>query len=1064
MVQDISQKFTLWLKVSLLGLSLPLLLSSSIRAEECTPADIKAQIEKFKDAKTFKAANDTVVKCGEDAISSLAEALSNSDAATRTNAASALGKMGWIAQDAVPDIVETLGDGDENVRSSSVRALIAIGRSAQQQANTISELDLKGITKLQLIKRQIEKALAHLDAKPKEWANQKLLQQELRLTRNALQTKLNQLQDRIISRFIQWVIKNPGIFILLAVAAYLSIFSIRPLWLLSLNKVLPQTWKIPIINQEIAVKWLLFLNYKPRVLDTWVEKYIEPVKTEFLLKDIVKRDSGSHIPQPVEFKDKIKYPQLKNNDNSTEEALEHKELQKELKAEMQREQQFCVLIEGEGGAGKTSLACQIANWGIEGKLANHRILPVLIDRDLQDNEDLLQMIRKQLQDLTNTGNDDITQEFLIHLLYQRRVLVIIDHFSEMEKSTRNKILAAITENPIINALVFTSRVVGELKGLTRSTLKPMRVEGERISEFLGEYLKLCNYRNQFDDEAFYNACSRLNRMVGQRKITIMLAKLYADQMIATKYKAVDTELPENIPDLMLSYLNQLHPKAGSAQQLTVHQDLEIIAWKCLENTYSPTPISRITAEEALVRPGSNEIDSRLDYLQTTLNILLKIEPDKVKINLDPLAEYLAGLYLVQQYKDNAEAWQKLLNDIDEKSENLEKIKGFLLALWDCCEFKKNEFKIPDLVFQGLLKRANLDPKEIEAEQRKRRIKILINELYTPEVEFRIRAVIDLQTMGKDANPAIPRLRKLLENNSEIAKVRREVAKTLKQLGQQNRMIILQIDNGVESIRLAEHPPTEEIYLGDKVILEMVRIQGGTFLMGAPETEEYSMDSERPQHEVTVLPFFIGKYPVTQVQWLAVTSLPQVNRELDPDPSRFKGANLPIEKVSWYEAVEFCDRLSQHTGKTYRLPSEAEWEYACRAGTTTSFHFGETITSELANYDTSEVSGVGVKGRHQKETTPVGNFEVANAFGLYDMHGNVWEWCLDDWHDNYEGAPIDGSAWFNIYHKQAHFVLRGGSWYNNPKFCRSAYRSNNNDRGNHGNITGFRIVCEIKRIL
>ncbi|WP_256874803.1 HEAT repeat domain-containing protein [Nostoc sp. C057] len=363
MAQDISHKFTLCFKVSLFGFFLPLLLSSSIRSEECTQADIKVQIEKFK------AANDTVVKCGENAISSLAEALSNSDAATRTNAASALGKIGWVAQDTVPDIVETLGDGDENVRRNSVRALIAIGRSAQQQANTISELDLKALTKLELLKQQIEKALTRIDGKPQEWTNQKLQQQELRLTRNALQTKLNQLQDRIIYRFIQWVIKNPGIFILLAVAGYLIIFIIHPLSLLSLDKVLPQTWKIPIVNQEVKVKWLLFLNSQQRVLDAWAAKYIESVKTEFFNKDTVERDKKTYIPQPVKFNDKILIPQFESDENLTE-VLEHKKLQSALKAEMQREQQFCVLIQGEGGAGKTSLACQIASWGMEGKLAN----------------------------------------------------------------------------------------------------------------------------------------------------------------------------------------------------------------------------------------------------------------------------------------------------------------------------------------------------------------------------------------------------------------------------------------------------------------------------------------------------------------------------------------------------------------------------------------------------------------------------------------------------------------------------------------------------------------------
>ena len=252
-----------------------------------------------------------------------------------------------------------------------------------------------------------------------------------------------------------------------------------------------------------------------------------------------------------------------------------------------------------------------------------------------------------------------------------------------------------------------------------------------------------------------------------------------------------------------------------------------------------------------------------------------------------------------------------------------------------------------------------------------------------------------------------------------------------------------------------------------ITLDMVAIPGGTFMMGSPEGEGY--DFEKPQHEVKVQPFFIGKYPVTQAQWQAVTSLPQVNRKLKPDLSYFKGENRPVETVSWFEAVEFCDRLSHHTGKSYRLPSEAEWEYACRGGTTTPFHFGETITSELANYYATETYGAGVKGTYQKETTVVGSFEVANAFGLYDMHGNVWEWCLDDWHNNYQGAPTDGSAWFydnnNLFQKQGNAVLRGGSWINDLEVCRSAsrncnYRAVRNDF--YDNVS-FRVVCTVGRI-
>jgi formylglycine-generating enzyme required for sulfatase activity len=247
-------------------------------------------------------------------------------------------------------------------------------------------------------------------------------------------------------------------------------------------------------------------------------------------------------------------------------------------------------------------------------------------------------------------------------------------------------------------------------------------------------------------------------------------------------------------------------------------------------------------------------------------------------------------------------------------------------------------------------------------------------------------------------------------------------------------------------------------LGNGISLEMLAIPEGSFVMGSPDGEKERSSSEGPQHTVTLSSFFLGKCPVTQAQWRIVAALPQVNRELDPDPSRFKGETRPVECISWLDAIEFCDRLSQYTGKQYRLPSEAEWEYACRAGTTTPFHFGETITTDLANYNGDYTYGDGPKGVYRQETTPVGSFGVANAFGLYDMHGNVWEWCMDHWHENYEDAPIDGSAWIDpSASENASRLLRGGSWGSDPRYCRSAFRGRNN-AGYRYDDDGFRVAC------
>lgn len=264
----------------------------------------------------------------------------------------------------------------------------------------------------------------------------------------------------------------------------------------------------------------------------------------------------------------------------------------------------------------------------------------------------------------------------------------------------------------------------------------------------------------------------------------------------------------------------------------------------------------------------------------------------------------------------------------------------------------------------------------------------------------------------------------------------------------------------QGIKTKNHQGSAQFFpenLGNNISLEMVAIPGGSFHMGTAKTEAKRFDNESPQHLVTVRPFFIGKYPVTQTQWQAVADFPKVKQSLDPTPSQFPGANRPVEGVTWYEAIEFCARLSRKTGRHYRLPSEAEWEYACRAGTTTPFHCGETITTEIANYCGHFVYSRGPQGTYHAQTTPVGSFS-ANTFGLYDMHGNVWEWCADPWHMSYADAPTDGEVWQDLPVNERQLRLRrGGAYDSNPESCRSAFRDLFAP-GVRYNVNGFRVVC------
>jgi len=232
--------------------------------------------------------------------------------------------------------------------------------------------------------------------------------------------------------------------------------------------------------------------------------------------------------------------------------------------------------------------------------------------------------------------------------------------------------------------------------------------------------------------------------------------------------------------------------------------------------------------------------------------------------------------------------------------------------------------------------------------------------------------------------------------------------------------------------------------GNGVKLELVQIPAGKFMMGSDERSD-----RQPIHEVALQEFWMGKYVVTQKQWQAF---------MGNNPAHFKGENLPIENVSWYDAMEFCEKVSQNTGKKIRLPTEAEWEYACRAGTTTTFHCGDTITADLVNY----IYGALLKKQYRHETVEVDSF-YPNQWGLYQMHGNVGECCLDNWHNDYSTKPSrfkqnGNEPWVdninkskNLYH-----VVRGGAWNNKAFNCTSASRQI--CYAEHvNNSTGFRLT-------
>ena len=238
-------------------------------------------------------------------------------------------------------------------------------------------------------------------------------------------------------------------------------------------------------------------------------------------------------------------------------------------------------------------------------------------------------------------------------------------------------------------------------------------------------------------------------------------------------------------------------------------------------------------------------------------------------------------------------------------------------------------------------------------------------------------------------------------------------------------------------------------LGKGITMDLIGIPGGKYLMGSPEHEPERANDESPQHQVNIRPFLLGKYPVTQAQWQAI---------MKNNPARFtEEANNPVEKVSWFDCIDFCQRLSEKLGREFRLPSEAEWEYAARAKTTTPFFYGETITTELANYNGEYTYGIEKEGSYRHKTTKVGSFSP-NRFGLYDLHGNIAEWCADTWHDSYQEAPDNGDSWVEE-DSSLERVLRGGSWLHMPGSCRSAQRFSSTGNSK-SDAFGFRIASSV----
>lgn len=444
---------------------------------------------------------------------------------------------------------------------------------------------------------------------------------------------------------------------------------LRPIWLLSIYKFLPFTaetklsgWLATLTVPLQAI--ISFCVFRPRVLDAWVAKNVEEAGKKFSEKQTVK-DRKIYVPVGLFL-----------NDNLIEFTPE------ELRETFTRNQSR-VLITGEGGSGKTSLACQIAKWAMsedeEVRLfQKHSAIPILLEQDF-----VVDTLQNAVSDqLTNQidAEERVSDVLLRELLKRKRILVLVDGMSEMNEKTTTAIQKGITDIPV-NVVIFTSRGDSESEVI----IKPTKIKGNQLSSFVERYLSSLGKRNLFEDEIFFEGCRRLSVIVGDRDITVLLAKLFVEQMIAKQEKDINENLPKNVPELMSQSIKLLHIKTPSAglKFTDIAKAAKIIAWECLKNDYRPIPADneRVLQSLADLSNGEKSFEHLKDKLKQIETIGVE---DKIRFKIDPLAEYFAGMYLTEINGSNNKKWKDFINDALSKEGSPDNIKGFLLAVRDCC--------------------------------------------------------------------------------------------------------------------------------------------------------------------------------------------------------------------------------------------------------------------------------------------------------------------------------------------------------------------------------------------
>ncbi|MBS1812611.1 MAG: HEAT repeat domain-containing protein [Acidobacteria bacterium] len=576
---------------------------------------------------------------------------------------------------------------------------------------------------------------------------------------------------QIATKIPNWVVAGGGLGVLwFAITGILWIvYPLGLLWLNTFFRRYEPEWLLEKIGiKGSPVKLLAWFAYTPRVLDSWVKKHLPKVNETYQKKSTV----DLHKVQ-IEV-----YVKLNTNSPGIISVNHLRPIFKEKRIRL--------LIRGDSGSGKTSFACLLGKWAMSGNRTEqlceaHKMLPVLIEQSIGDGQNaLVDLIRGELRELIGEA-EPLPRELVEELLRKKRLLVIVDGISELSETTQKLFQPEHPEFPIA-ALIITSRDEKTLQTAIKNTIHTQLLKTDKLVKFFVDYFSHLQKSDLFEDRDLYKACEKLDlmRAVGDREITVLIAKMYADLMIAAKENTPHRDLPKNIPDLMLSYVNEINRKSSGTflEDFVVQRIAKIVAWHCLKRYFYPATAKKSELHAAL----SPEDVSRLTDLEDRLRLIqtVGIGRDEVRLILDPLAEYLAGMYLVEEYKNKEDLWRQLFDQVKSSIKDSDKYKSFLLAIHECCLSKSEDYGIPEKIIDELGTLAGVSTGNRDEVQLKRRIQRLIAMLDLPDADDRIYAISTLR--GRQINPKsrlrpfLPALCKLLKD--PVPKIKQTAAQTI----------------------------------------------------------------------------------------------------------------------------------------------------------------------------------------------------------------------------------------------------------------------------------------------